>query len=234
MVNPSQPVVILGGFLITDEAYQPLVDWLRVERGIDASVVHASRTDWLLTSWDLGWRRLLQRTEALVLKVLRDSGSDQVTLIGHSSGGVMLRLYLADHGLEGASLNGQRHCDRLISLGSPHQAVRATPLRAMVGRLLPGCACSNVDYVSVAGRLDLASPMATNFARRSAARSYRQIAGAGDVSGDGLVPVSSALLSGSRPIELTETAHGGFFGSTWYGSIERIEQWWEQTISPKP
>ena len=26
MMNPHQPVVILGGFLITDEAYQPLID----------------------------------------------------------------------------------------------------------------------------------------------------------------------------------------------------------------
>ena len=233
MVNPYQPVVILGGFLITDEAYQPLVDWLRVKRGINASVVHASRTDWLLTTWGVGWRRLLQRTEDRVVKVLKDSGCEHVTLIGHSSGGVMLRLYLADHGLHGASLNGQRHCNRLISLGSPHQAERATPLRARVDRLLPGCTCPGVDYVSVAGRLDLASPMATNFARRSAARSYRQIAGDGDVSGDGLVPVSSALLNGSRPIELAETAHGGVFGSTWYGSIERIEQWWDQTVCPK-
>ena len=27
-VDPNQPVVILGGFLITEEAYQPMADWL--------------------------------------------------------------------------------------------------------------------------------------------------------------------------------------------------------------
>ena len=230
MVNPCQPVVILGGFLITDEAYQPLADWLGRERGIDASVVHASRGDWLLTSWAQGWRRLLQRTDALVEQVLESSGSDQVTLIGHSSGGVMLRLYLAEKGLTGASLNGQRHCNRLITLGSPHQAKRATPLRAMVDQILPGCACSGVDYIAVAGRLDLEGAMATGFARRSARRSYKQIAGEGEVSGDGLVPVDSALLKGARAVELHDTAHGGLFGSTWYGSVERIPQWWNQVV----
>ena len=141
----------------------------------------------------------------------------------------MLRLYLAEHGLEGASLNGQKLCNRLISLGSPHQAKRATRLRALVDRLHPGCACApEVDYVSVAGRLDLSSPQASDFARRSAANSYRQIGAQPEDPGDGLVPVNSAWLKDSRLIELEATAHGGLFGQPWYGSIERVSQWWPQ------
>ena len=224
-----QPVVILGGFLITDEAYEPMAEWLSAQGGIDVSVVHASRLDWLLTSSAWGWQCLLKRVDHCVRQARDRCGGAPVTLIGHSSGGVMLRLYLAEHGLEGASLNGQKLCNRLISLGSPHQAKRATRLRALVDRLHPGCACApEVDYVSVAGRLDLSSPQASDFARRSAANSYRQIGAQPEDPGDGLVPVNSAWLKDSRLIELEATAHGGLFGQPWYGSIERVSQWWPQ------
>ena len=227
-----QPVVILGGFLITDEAYGPMAQWLKAEGGLDVSVVHASRVDWLLTSSAWGWQRLLKRVDHCVRQARDRCGGAPVSLIGHSSGGVMLRLYLAEHGLEGASLNGQKLCNRLISLGSPHQAKRATRLRALVDRLHPGCACApQVDYISVAGRLDLSSAQASGFARRSAANFYRQIGAQPEDPGDGLVPVSSAWLKDSRLIELEATAHGGLFGQPWYGSIERVRQWWPQANS---
>ena len=227
-----QPVVVLGGFLITDEAYGPMAQWLHGHGDIDVSVVHASRLDWLLTSSAWGWQRLLQRVDQSVRQARHRCAGEPVTLIGHSSGGVMLRLYLAERGLEGASLNGRQHCNRLICLGSPHQAKRATRLRAMVDRLLPGCACApEVDYVSVAGHLDLASAQASGFARRSAANSYKQIGAKPEDPGDGLVPVSSAWLKGSKLIELEATAHGGLFGQPWYGSIERVSQWWPQASS---
>ena len=227
-----QPVVVLGGFLITDEAYGPMAQWLHGHGDIDVSVVHASRLDWLLTSSAWGWQRLLQRVDQSVRQARHRCAGEPVTLIGHSSGGVMLRLYLAERGLEGASLNGRQLCNRLICLGSPHQAKRATRLRAMVDRLLPGCACApEVDYVSVAGHLDLASAQASGFARRSAANSYKQIGARPEDPGDGLVPVSSAWLKGSKLIELEATAHGGLFGQPWYCSIERVSQWWPQASS---
>ena len=220
-------MVVLGGFLITAEAYDPLAEWIATRTGAPVTVVPVSRLDWLATSWGFGWIRLLDRVDAAVRELQVRSGSSRVTLIGHSSGGVMLRLYLAQTGLDGASLNGRQHCNRLISLGSPHQAVRATPLRALVDRRFPGCPhAERVDYVAVAARLDLSSSVASGFSRRSAARSYRQISGDPCVDGDGLVPVRSALLREARPVVLENTAHGGLFGSSWYGSEDRIPAWW--------
>jgi len=49
-----------------------------------------------------------------------------------------------------------------------------------------------------------------------------------DLQGDGLVPLPSALLRDARGIELDDTAHGGLFGQSWYGSTDRIERWWSQ------
>ena len=224
---PLQPVVILGGFLITPEAYAGIASWLR-HQGAEVEVVPASRLDWMLTTWALGWTRLLDRVHELVTHLARHSPTGKVTLIGHSSGGVMLRLYLTDELFAGRCYRGSDLCNRLITLGSPHQAQRATPLRAMVDRRFPGVAVDGIDYLAVAGCLDLASANASGFSRRSASGSYRNIAGTVDVDGDGLVPVESALLTGARHLVLADTAHGGLFGSSWYGSDDRIGLWANQ------
>lgn len=229
-VDPNQPVVILGGFLITDEAYQPMANWLINEGVIDAQVVSVSRYDWLLTSWGFGWRRVLDRVDQLVKHLQSKSPTGRVTLIGHSSGGVMLRLYLSDQSFLGRCYGGAARCDRLISLGSPHQAVRSTPLRAMVDLFSPGCHETGVDYVAIAGELNLESAIASAFSRRSAKASYRGISGSVDVSGDGLVPVDSALLCGARHLIQVETAHGGLFGSICYFTPVRLETWWRFAV----
>ena len=198
-VSLNQPVVIFGGFLITQEAYRPLADWIDQATGAAVHIVPASKLDWLATSWGFGWRRLLDRVDAAVRELQSQSPTGRVTLIGHSSGGVMLRPYLADQTFLGRRFNGAARCNRLITLGSPHQALRATPLRARVDREFPGCPeADRVDYVAVAGRLDPLGANASNFSRRSAARSYRQIMGDPDLQGDGLVPLPSALLRDAR------------------------------------
>ena len=225
-VDPHQPVVILGGFLITKEAYQLMAESLRQSGVTHVVVVSVSRFDWLLTSWGFGWRRVLDRVAAAVEALQPLSASGQVTLVGHSSGGVMLRLYLSDEPFQARRYGGSERCNRLVTLGSPHQAIRATPLRAMVDRRFPGCHHTGVDYVAVAGALDLSDSTASAFSRRSASGSYKSIVGDAAVAGDGLVPVSSALLKDARPLVLNTTAHGGLFGTCWYGSPERVQSWW--------
>ena len=132
-----QPVVILGGFLITDEAYGPMAQWLEAQGGIDVSVVHASRLDWLLTSSAWGWQRLLQRVDQSVRQARDRCGGAPVTLIGHSSGGVMLRLYLAEHGLEGASLNGAKALQSPDQPGQPPSGQTGHPAADVGGPAAP-------------------------------------------------------------------------------------------------
>ena len=230
-VDPRQPVVVLGGFLITAEAYAPMAAWLKQQGVQDARVVPVSRLEWLMTTWGFGWRRVLDRVDGLVQQLQASSPTGRVTLIGHSSGGVMLRLYLSDEPVLGRGYGGASRCDRLVTLGSPHQAVRATPLRLMVDRRFPGCHEPGVDYVAVAGEINLEGDNASSFSRRTASGSYKSIAGDAELSGDGLVPVGSALLEGARHLVQADTAHGGFFGKVWYGSVQRLEFWWSFVIS---
>ena len=41
----TQPVVIFGGFLITQEAYRPLADWIDQATGAAVRIVPASKLD---------------------------------------------------------------------------------------------------------------------------------------------------------------------------------------------
>jgi len=223
----DQPIVILGGFLIDCRAYIPMKTWLHTRIHSPVEVVKASKLDWFLTSWEYGWRNLLDRVDKEVQSLQLLSPTGKVTLIGHSSGGVMLRLYLADTQFAGRTYSGLDKCNFLITLGSPNNAVRATRLRTMVSEKYPGAFFSqSVNYISVAGNLDLQSDYATSFSKRFAKSSYKSILNSNDnQNGDGLVPIESALLEGSNQIVLSNTAHSELFGRSWYGSIDRLNKW---------
>jgi hypothetical protein len=229
----SQPIVVLGGFLIDPPAYGPMLETLRRCSGQPVTLVEVGKPEWLLTVFPFAWARILDRVDATVTDQAAASATGRVTLVGHSSGGIMLRLFLGDGPFEGRRWSGRRRADTLVMLGSPHTALKATPLRQRVDRELPGAffaaadAGERVRYLSVAGDLDLSDPAASATARRLAPTAYRNSSGDPDDRGDGLVPVRSALLAGSETVVLPGVAHGGAFGARWYGSPAVVEQWWE-------
>ena len=225
MTSPHQPIVILGGFLISPESYAPMRSCLERLSGQPVRLVAVGKPLWGLTVFGVAWAWILDRVAATVEELARASPTGRVSLVGHSSGGIMLRLFLDGEPFHGRRYNGKLLCDQLVMLGSPHTALKATPLRQMVRRRLPGAAFGErVRYISVAGDLDLAS--ASPLAQRLAPTAYRNSTGRSDDHGDGLVPVASALLEGSTTLVLPGVAHAGAFGPLWYGSPEVVERWW--------
>jgi alpha-beta hydrolase superfamily lysophospholipase len=218
------PSLILGGFLITPEAYAPMAAAMEDTTGQPVAVVPASRGDWLLTNWSLGWTRLLDRAQALLLELAAASPTGQVNLVGHSSGGVMLRLLLGDEPFAGRVYGLRGQVQSLVTLGSPHQAIRATALRQLVDRRYPGAFFQvELAYLAVAGAIE--PQQLRPRARRLTARSYDAINNDPGSRGDGLVPLSSALLTGAEPLVLEDVGHGGWFAERWYGSAEVLPQW---------
>jgi hypothetical protein len=233
MSIPAQPIVVLGGFLISPEAYAPMLGRLEQLSGQPVRLVPVVKGEWALTVFAFAWARILDRVARSVAELAHGSPTGKVTLIGHSSGGIMLRLFLDEAPFQGRRYDGKALVDTLVMLGSPHTALKATVLRSMVQRRLPGSAFAPlVRYVSVAGDLDLA--LATPLARRLAPSAYRSSSGCAHDRGDGLVPVTSALLQGSTPVVLPGVAHGGAFGSAWYGSPGVVDRWWQsmQAVAP--
>ena len=112
-------MLILGGFLIAPQAYGPMAECLAELSGQPVRVVPVNRFDWLATLSAWGWLRLLDLVQLLAEQLAANAPSGRITLVGHSSGGVMLRLWLAELPLAGRAYGGARLADALITLGSP-------------------------------------------------------------------------------------------------------------------
>lgn len=242
----GRPVLILGGFLITPEAYEPMRASLEARGTGPVRVVPVGKAEWLLTVFPFAWARILDRVAAMARELAAASADGRITLVGHSSGGIMLRLFLDGQPFQGRRYDGRAWAHTLVMLGSPHTALKATALRRLVERRLPGAYFDAahperhgghpVRYVSVAGDLDLADAAAgaTDLARRLAPPAYRNSTGNPNDRGDGLVPVTSALLEGSEAVVLPGVAHGGAFGATWYGTPAVVEDWWHRVDGCDP
>ena len=226
----NQPIIILGGFMINISAYEEMKNYIQSRTNNKVEVIPVSKLEWLTTNWSFGWKIILDKVNKKVNELSSDSDTNKVTLIGHSSGGMILRLFLSDLLFCQTIYNGKENSNCLITLGSPNQAQRATYLRNFVSSRLPGSFYhKDVNYISVAGELDLNGPIATKTSLRLSKSSYRALNGTGFAVGDGLVPLDSALLIGSSQIVLKETAHGKTFGKLWYGSKERVEEWFDKS-----
>lgn len=82
-----------------------------------------------------------------------------------------------------------------------------------------------VRYTSVVGKYIHGRPSGSP-TERFAFKVYKDIGEDGNVWGDGIVPVNSALIPGSEQIILVGVSHHTVVGRPWYGSEEVIRSWW--------
>lgn len=222
----AQPIVIVGGFLSFPAVYRGMRQTLTEVSDEPVWVVQAFVHDWILAVAPAGWQRLLDGLQRTVRRALRDSSTGKVTLVGHSAGGIVARLYLSPEPFQGVAYCGLKHVDRVITLGSPHHSQRGTNTRQWVDDEYPGaCFAPQVGYASVAGKAVRGAPHGS-FRERLAYLFYERLCGEGNTWGDGLVPVESALLRGSRQIVLEGASHFTGFGGPWYGARGVVPRWW--------
>ena len=224
----ENPIIILGGFLITSDSYNPAKNAIANISGRKVYVVDITRGDWFKSNSAEGWITILNKVNRMVAFALNETKAKKVDLIGHSSGGIILRLYLSSEPFKDVIYNGKSTTRNLITLGSPHQAVRATKLRRFVDEKYPGNFFKNINYVSIGGKVEINSKQTSLLTKLIARNSYKSITGNKHESGDGLVPLSSSLLKNSQQIILPKTVHGGIFGENWYGSTSKVREWWNQ------
>jgi pimeloyl-ACP methyl ester carboxylesterase len=225
-----QPIVIVGGFMSFAMLYDGMRESLEALTGRRVLVVQTHSHDWLPSVSTWGWAYLLRKVERAVQQAVRESDTGKVTLIGHSAGGVLARLYLGPRPVWGQACRGLEHVDTLVTLGSPHAnqggLTRGGRMSRWVERHYPGAYFDGVAYASVAGKLTRGDDAGTP-RERFAYKTYKQICGQGDAWGDGLIPVKSALLSGACQIVLDGVGHFNGFGGPWYGSRQVIPLWWQ-------
>ncbi|MCJ7486549.1 MAG: hypothetical protein MUQ25_10350 [Candidatus Aminicenantes bacterium] len=224
----ADPVVIIPGFLLTPGRFREMRVALRALTKAPVRVVPATIGDWAKSISSAGWARILSKLEWTVGSVLEEAKADKVVLVGHSVGGIMGRLYLSPEPFRGHVYDGKKYVRGLITLGSPHQGRRGSPMRRRVRALCPGaCFAPEVAYMSVAGKA-VRGGSGGSARERISYRGYKSLCGRGGIWGDGTVPVDSAMLEGSRQLIL-DGVHHSCMGENrrWYGSADVVAEWWK-------
>jgi triacylglycerol lipase len=110
------PVLLVPGYGATGAGLQPLADALEAE-GREVVVVDPV---------DGGTGDLRAQAVALgevAAETAREAGADSVDVVGHSAGGVVARLWVAEEG-------GDALARRVVTLGSPHHGTEVADLGA--------------------------------------------------------------------------------------------------------
>lgn len=226
-----QPIVILGGFLSSSSLYEGMRRTLVTLAEQPVLIVPARSHEWMGTATPLGWSYILRKLERTVHRAARDSLTGQITLVGHSTGGVMARLFLAPEPFKGHCFQGTEYVNHLITLGSPHYNRHGGWMRRWVENKYPGAFFApQVRYISVAGAAIRGKSDGTT-KERAAYFAYRLLGTSGNMRGDGLVPLESALLDGSQHVVLPDASHFARSRGVWYGTERMVHLWWQAAMS---
>jgi pimeloyl-ACP methyl ester carboxylesterase len=247
-------VVILPGLGNAAEDYDALAR--SIEQRLPGAVVRTApvaRQDWLRNAagvvtpeyWlgtlnprpTVDW--YLERISTAVAEARLASQQERVTLLAHSAGGWLARVWLAQHGASSASC--------LLTLGSP---LRAPPVGVagvfdQTRGILTHVAANSPSVADLAQEGCRTVCVAGRFVRGAAAlapstagewvvgQGYRQVCGEAEVWGDGITPCDWALLPGAEHVVLDGVYHsplGAGEGRKWYGSEGVIEQWLDRLV----
>lgn len=186
------------------------VDWLRNAAGVvdqnywKGTLSPRPTVDWYLEKISAAIESV--RAEALA------AGDDapNVTLLAHSAGGWLGRLYLKDFAY------AEKNVVRFVSLGSPHLPPPDGVIDQTRGILtymeanVPGAYQKDVEYVTIAGTyatgVELLAKSAS-LSDRIVGLGYKQVCGSAAVPGDGVVPLPSAHLHGAKNVTLDGVYH---------------------------
>ncbi|KAK4414375.1 hypothetical protein Salat_2850500 [Sesamum alatum] len=245
-----RPAVILPGLGNNTNDYQKLALVLK-DYGVPTVIAKVSRIDWLRNASGLldsnYWRGTLRprpvldwylsRVEEAVNDAKELAQGSTLSLIGHSAGGWLARLYLQEFGVSDVSL--------LLTLGTPHlappkgvsgvidqtrglldyvekhcaKAVYTPELRyvCIAGRYIQGArllgssnsnsSAAIVEIDQPVGEMTAISASSTTLQARFIGQGYKQVCGQADVWGDGVVPEMSAHLEGALNISLDGVYH---------------------------
>ena len=226
----TSAIVFLGGFLSQAAFYSGFSSALESFSGKKVFLVDTRVSDWLPSVSKLGWSLILNKLDFTVKKALKHSGDRKLTLIAHSQGGILARLYLSDEPLLASRYCGLDYIDCLITLGSPHinqgGIQRGGHMSRWAQQHVPNAAFApGVRYTSVAGKF-VRGNSSGSFNERFAFMSYKEICTDGAAWGDGIVPVNSALLPDSEQIVLDSVSHYSPIGKPWYGSEHVLPLWY--------
>jgi pimeloyl-ACP methyl ester carboxylesterase len=242
-VRPT--VLVLGGFLTAPPVYLRFVDRLRARGAAGVVVANVWTPDWLIAA-TRGPGAIATRSGRALLEAGRLtadlSEGAPVLVVGHSAGGLVARILTATEPVAGRRFGAAARIGAIVTLGTPHTVAKGegigrrlnSVVTEVAERAVPGAFHSpKIGYVSVASRAIRADPDGTG-RERVAFLLYRSVLGREAVPGmvgDGLVPVASAILAGSRRIVVDDATHGPGGVAPWYGAEGPMDVWWPAALT---
>ncbi|CAI8583626.1 unnamed protein product [Vicia faba] len=255
----NRPAVILPGLGNNSGDYQKLEATLNNKYGVSTVVAKVSRLDWFRNAAGLidpnYWRGTLQPSPVLdwYLKRVHDAVQEAIdlappastlSLIGHSAGGWLARLYMEQFGVSNISL--------LLTLAPKGVPGVIDQTRGLLDYVEQYCSkpvyTPELKYVCIAGRYIEGAPLFANsnptleplipttvteaatattsspnitLRARFVGQGYKQVCGKADVWGDGVVPQLSAQLEGALNISLDGVYHSPL------GSDDATRPWYK-------
>lgn len=226
----QRAIVIIGGFTTSPGHYSKMAAQLHELSGLPVSIVPIAMGEWPSVVRRSGWQRLLQRLEDALAAAVAQNNCDRIVIVAHSLGGIVTRLYLSPHSTLEFKPKFANHIENVITLGTPHR--RGVVRRLTVWKGLGQCLaedCMPVPILSVIGAVDYSSR--GRVANRAIALRYRFHGADAGESGDGIIPMNSAIYDAQRVLTIPNARHDFRIGHPWYGDPEIVEVWWERIRS---
>lgn len=221
-------LVFLGGYMSSPGDYRGVVGALRrPPYSYKVFVAPITRWHWTITR-DFDLRRIMAIICRTVDEALSSTGTERLTLIAHSMGGTLARIYLGEEPYLGEVYGGRRYVEHLITLGTPHHSLERWTRDSVgfVNRAYPGAYYPDLRYTSVIGRA-LRGRLDGTTAERLAHQSYTLVSGperAGDW-GDGVSTLACSALRGAEYFVIPNLYHSPFHGRPWYGDATATPLW---------
>lgn len=229
-----QPLVFVGGYMSSPRDYRGIVSALaRPPYNYTVFVVPCTLGHWVITR-DPDLRRIMALVRTTVAAAQEAAGGRRVTMVAHSMGGTLARIFLGERPYHGEIYGGHRAVERLITLGTPYHSVERWTRDSIgfVNEAYPGAYFPHVHYVSVVGHALRGDPRGT-LPERLAYQSYSTVAGPGGGCdwGDGVTTLACAALRGAEYLAVPGLYHSPFHGRPWYGDATSLP-FWERVLRP--
>ncbi|MBW4578273.1 MAG: lipase [Tildeniella nuda ZEHNDER 1965/U140] len=224
-----RPIVILPGYLAGAVEYRVLEKTLQA-LGFPTVTVPLRWQDWVPTIGGRSVAPILRILDTAVQQVLQQYDASKVTLIGHSAGGWLARIYLGEKpycvhpsDANACAWSARDRVATLITLGTPHTSLERWTRKNLdfVNLSYPGAFYADVRYVCVAGK----AVYGDRWRSWLAFSSYKLTCGQGNTWGDGITPIEAAHLKGAENLTLEGAMHSPRGNRTWYGSPDLLEHW---------
>lgn len=223
-----RPLVLIGGYMSSPRDYRGMIGALaRPPYSYDIFVAPCTLGHWAITR-DRDLRRILAMVRATVGAAQEAAGGARVTVVAHSMGGTLARIFLGDRPYHGEVYGGHSAVEQLITLGTPHHSLERWTRDSVgfVNGAYPGAHFPHIRYVSVVGRSLRGNPRG-RLAERLAHQSYTIVSGAehGGAWGDGVTTLACAALRGAEYLAVPGLYHSPFHGRPWYGDATSLPLW---------